>query len=121
METISKNRTKVIVGELKMTEDVKLCDKGPTVLEKANSLIYQDRAKEHGQSAIKQFSSIAYFWTDYLACKYNFPDILSPEDVCWMMTLLKLCRSMDNPKNMDNYVDAAGYIGLIEKINNQNK
>jgi len=35
--------------------------------------------------------------------------------VCWMMVLLKASRQMNAPKR-DNLVDAAGYIGLIERI-----
>jgi len=42
--------------------------------------------------------------------------MLSEEDVCWMMVLLKMARQMHTYKD-DNLVDAIGYIALIEKVN----
>ena len=84
------------------------------ILELASDIIYGDREKTYGHPA-KNLEAIALFWSAYLFTKHNVEIELSPEDVCWMMVDLKKARQINQHK-LDNIVDAAGYIGLIERI-----
>lgn len=40
---------------------------------------------------------------------------LRPEDVCCMMALLKIARLANDVEHRDSIIDAAGYVGLIER------
>jgi len=85
-----------------------------SILQEAHDLIYGDRAEAYGD-AHDGFEKIARMWGAYIYQKYGFSFGLDPQDVCWMMALLKMCRQM-NAHSDDNLVDAAGYIGLVEKV-----
>lgn len=81
-----------------------------TILQEAESLINGPRQDEYGPPD-DSFRRIASLWSDYL----NFA--IGPRDVAVMMVLLKLCRlKYSCYSNLDSAVDAAGYIGLLEKI-----
>lgn len=80
----------------------------------AHNLINGDRQDEYGDPDIG-FENIARQWTLYINQKYGHLLRLSAEDVCWMMSDLKKVRHMHKPKR-DNLIDAAGYIGLIDKL-----
>lgn len=84
------------------------------ILREAEAIIYGDREETYGHPA-KNLESIARFWTGYLKQKYGLEAPLNPEDVCWMMALLKMSRQMNSHKR-DNLVDAAGYLALIERV-----
>lgn len=86
-----------------------------SVIQEAQEIIHGDREQTYGHPA-KNLEKIATQWTLYLRHKYNQQLILSAEDVCWMMADLKKVRQMNADKR-DNLVDAIGYIGLIERIN----
>lgn len=83
------------------------------ILEEAQKIIYGDREQTYGKPDAN-LKRIADLWEVYLLSK---PETLpiTPEDVCWMMVLLKMARQMNADKR-DNLVDAAGYIALIERI-----
>lgn len=80
-----------------------------TVLDKAKSLIYGDRAKEYG-SATKNLEKIALGWSLIVDSE------VSPHDVCLMMDWLKTCRLVHQNFHDDSIVDKAGYSGLLEKL-----
>ncbi len=87
------------------------------ILEEAQQIIYGDREQTYGKPDIN-LQRIGLLWSQYLSMRYDTTlPVISPEDVCWMMTLLKMARQMNAPKR-DNLVDAAGYIALIERIEN---
>lgn len=86
-----------------------------SVIQEAQNIIHGDREQTYGHPS-KNLEKIATQWTLYLRHKYNQQLILSAEDVCWMMADLKKVRQMNADKR-DNLVDAIGYIGLIERIN----
>lgn len=88
-----------------------------SVLQEAQKIIYGDREKTYGRPDLN-LTRIAALWDTYLQEKYlgNISTITS-EDVCWMMTLMKCARQMNESKR-DNLVDACGYIALIERIEN---
>lgn len=75
------------------------------ILSTAQQLVSSDREKEHGD-ARKNFEMVAELWSIYLGV-----DIL-PHEVPMMMTLYKVARTTENPTNVDNYVDIAGYSAL---------
>lgn len=83
------------------------------ILKEAQDIIWGDREQTYGTPDVN-LKRIATLWNAYLFAK-NSDGLITPEDVCWMMVLLKASRQMNTPKR-DNLVDAAGYIGLIERI-----
>ena len=88
-----------------------------SVLSEAQEIIYGDREQTYGHPAIN-LESIADLWQAYLRTVAKHSDDvfeMSPEDVCWMMVLLKMARQAHKHKR-DNLVDAVGYIALIERL-----
>lgn len=88
-----------------------------SVLQEAQKIIYGDREQTYGRPDLN-LNRIAALWETYLHEKYlgNIA-VITAEDVCWMMTLMKCARQMNAPKR-DNLVDACGYISLIERMEN---
>lgn len=84
-----------------------------TLLQEAHEIIYGDREETYGKPS-KNLANIALMWEHYLQAKHGAV-IVTEEDVCWMMVLLKMARQMNKHKR-DNLVDAAGYIALIERM-----
>lgn len=90
-----------------------------SILDEAKDIIWGDREKTYGEPDVN-LKRIATLWNAFLVSRYKHgytgePYEITSEDVCWMMVLLKASRQMNTPKR-DNLVDAAGYIGLIERI-----
>lgn len=85
-----------------------------TILIEADDLIHGARRAEYGPPD-ECFQNIADQWALFLMQKYGFDIALEPEDVCWMMADFKKVRQIMNKKR-DNVRDAAGYLGLIEKL-----
>jgi hypothetical protein len=98
--------------------DLNLAPTGKTVLQEAHDIIYGDREGTYGDPSIN-LRRIATLWNAHL---YNQGIIsqenmitITAEDVCWMMMQVKQARQCNTQKR-DNVVDAAGYIGLIERL-----
>jgi len=72
------------------------------ILDTAKQLVNVDRASEHGDME-DNLTAIAEFWGIYLDRHVH------PSDVAIMMCLLKIARQKSNPKNVENYLDLAGY------------
>jgi len=89
------------------------------VFDEAKEIIHGDREETYGHPA-KNLQRIAHQWALYLTTKYGTFIPISSEDVCWMMADLKKVRQM-NAEKRDNLVDAIGYIGLIERLDDGNK
>lgn len=91
-----------------------------SVIEEAQAIIWGDREQMYGPPALN-WERVATLWNGYLGAKYSNKArqeagwAIDPEDACWMMVLLKMSRQMHTGKR-DNLVDAIGYIGLIERI-----
>jgi hypothetical protein len=86
-----------------------------SILDEAQGIIWGDREKTYGEPDVN-LNRIAVLWNAHLTAKsMGGLYVITPEDVCWMMVDLKRSRQMNAPKR-DNLVDAAGYIGLIERI-----
>ena len=75
------------------------------ILDSANELINGDRAQTHGD-AKTTFAKIGAYWSVYVGKK------IDSQDVANMMVLLKVCRAQENPANIDNFIDQAGYAAL---------
>lgn len=88
-------------------------------LVEAHEAITGPRARDYGD-AEAGFSNIAAQWSLYIGQRHQVLVDLTAEDICWMMADLKKVRAMSSRKR-DNMVDAAGYIGLIEKLHKQHK
>lgn len=86
------------------------------ILEEAEMIIYGDREKTYGHPSVN-LERIAGLWQAYIEAKIvdGSSFLMTPEDVSWMMVLLKSARQMNENKR-DNLVDAVGYIALIERI-----
>ena len=82
----------------------------PTILEQAQKLIYGDREADYG-SVTENFTNIAKGWSVIAKTE------LTPEQVGLMMVWVKISRQLNRQKQ-DNLIDAAGYLGCIEKIQN---
>ena len=90
-----------------------------SIIDQARDIIEGDREKTYGEPG-RNLRRIADQWSCYLSQKYESAVMLSEEDVCWMMVLLKMSRQINAHKE-DNLVDAIGYIALIEKTFNARK
>lgn len=79
------------------------------VLREAGEAVLVDRATAYGPPE-DSFTKIAALWNGYATAQW--PEkviIITPMDVCNMMELLKIARSVSNPAHFDNYTDRAGY------------
>ena len=81
----------------------------PTVLQEADGLINGPRQASYGPPD-QDFKRTADMWTALLQYKMKDGESIRPQDVSWMMMMLKASRAQQNDKR-DNYVDAAGYAG----------
>ena len=83
------------------------------ILTEADKYVSVDRAATHGDME-DNFREIAELWTQYTE------STISPLDVSVMTALLKIARLKFNPDNIDNWVDACGYLAcggeLIAKV-----
>ena len=80
----------------------------------AKEIIYGDREETYGHPS-KNLVAISQLWTIYIHQKYGSEVCINAGDVCWMMTLLKMARQM-NQEKQDNVVDAIGYLALIDRL-----
>ena len=85
-----------------------------SILTEANDLIYGQREKDYGPPR-RHLTLIADFWESYLVGK-GLTIGLTATDVAYMLALLKLARLAHDPTHRDSMVDAAGYIGLAERV-----
>lgn len=84
-----------------------------SVLVEASEIIHGDREKTYGHPSVN-LQLIARYWQVYLDRK-PYDQVLSVQDVCQMMVLLKLARLQNQPDHRDSLVDSVGYLGLIER------
>lgn len=87
--------------------------KGETWIEEASKVTQLDRQVQYGPPLIN-FLRTAVLWNTFMGSRINKP--FTPQNVCWMMSLLKVGREMQVSKR-DNGVDAIGYISLVDAMN----
>lgn len=79
------------------------------ILDTAKDYVTKDRASDHGDME-SNFQTISEYWSVHLGTE------VSATDVSVMMTLLKVARIKSNANNMDNWIDAAGYMACGGEI-----
>jgi len=79
------------------------------VLEQALKLTTGTREQTHGRPE-DSFATIAALWSAYMG------QPVTPEDVCHLMTLLKIGRMQHGQQNADDYIDAIGYQALAAEL-----
>ncbi len=79
------------------------------ILAQADELITETRAAQHGD-AHKQYTLIADRWSNLLGMP------VSAEEAILMMIDLKLVRTLNSPRNADNWRDIIGYAALGAEI-----
>ncbi|MDF2809483.1 MAG: Che12p58 [Microvirga sp.] len=84
---------------------------------KAADLVGGDRDRQHGQKA-DNFKRIAAMWNAYLSIRRDPAEPLSAVDVGHMMAAMKLARTQSGALNLDDYVDAAGYMACAGEVAN---
>ncbi len=82
---------------------------------KAAELIGGDRAEQHGDK-FKTFANIASLWNAYLSIRPNPEAPISAADVGWMMADLKKARAQGGLFNVDDFIDAVGYVACAGEI-----
>lgn len=85
------------------------------ILEQTEKLVSGDRNKKHGDK-IENHENIARLWQAYLQNKFKLQVKILPEDVANLMALLKIARTQAGEHNIDDYVDACGYISISGEI-----
>ena len=83
------------------------------ILAKAEQCICRDRQDSYG-SPENNFSVIADYWNVYLNGRIE--PALDAEDVAILMALMKFGRITSGKVNMDNYIDAIGYVACAGEI-----
>ena len=85
------------------------------ILEKTKKLVSESRHDKHGDKTINH-ENIARLWTGYLQNKFKLALIILPEDVANLMSLLKIARTQAGSFNLDDHIDAAGYVAISGEI-----
>ena len=88
------------------------------ILKKTEKLVSTDRADKHGDK-VENHENIARMWSSYLQNKTKLNLIILPEDVANLMSLLKIARTQAGKFNLDDYIDACGYIAISGEIANK--
>lgn len=73
-----------------------------------------DRAKAYGPPYVNLHKRTSALWNAYMEVKKG-PEI-DGVDVCNMMILVKIARTMETVVTKDNYADIAGYAGAAWEI-----
>lgn len=86
-----------------------------TICEEAQAIIAGERQDQYG-SPEDSFTTIAWFWDDYLmARKWQHGGYLTPKDVALMLDLMKTARTIHGTDKRDNYADKVGYTLIAAK------
>jgi len=88
------------------------------ILKKTEKLVSIDRADKHGDK-VENHENIARLWSSYLQNKFKLNLIMLPEDVANLMSLLKIARTQAGSFNVDDYIDACGYLAISGEIRNK--
>lgn len=89
--------------------------KAGEMLDRVKALVTGDRDRTHG-SKVANFSNIAVLWDAYLSVRFAMYGLhgeqgllIRPQDVCALMILLKVARTLHGEHNPDDWADTAGY------------
>lgn len=85
-------------------------------LNRAAEIITGERRIAYGE-AEDSFGLVALYWNVYLTERARMDEEeIRPQDVAMMMVLFKIAREQSGESKADNYVDAAGYLGLAYEL-----
>lgn len=84
-------------------------NKRAQILNTAKDYVTRDRQNTHGKPE-DTFGLIAAYWSAHLDTE------VSASDVCIMMSLFKLARAKENPQNIENFIDCAGYAACAGEL-----
>ena len=111
----------VPVREVRQVIAASDCDEPPpasdapeTILEEAQRITSGDRQRDYDHP-LPNHARIARLWNAYLEIRPQPGAEISPEDVAFMMIMLKMARDAYAPKR-DNLVDVCGYARCIAII-----
>ncbi len=90
--------------------------KASDIAKKASELVSGDRDRQHGDK-VKNFQNIATIWNAYLGiAEKRMGRPLDARDVGNMMALMKVARQFSGEVNMDDFIDACGYLACAGEI-----
>lgn len=92
------------------------------MLDHVASLVTGDRDRTHGSKA-ENFGNIAVIWDAYMAQRIRMyhlhgeeGQLIRPQDVCALMILLKVARTLHGAHNPDDWMDTAGYAACAYEL-----
>ena len=85
-----------------------------SILDEAKRITSGDRRHDYGHPS-ENFKRIADLWNAYLGVRKDPSAPVSPEDVAWMMVLLKIARDVNTP-HRDSLVDSLGYVRCLSMM-----
>lgn len=96
----------------------------PNFFDAGKAIVYGDREKVYGDPG-KNVRAIASLWSAYLQAKYDplglleYTRIITVDDVCAMMRLVKEARLMNSPDHLDSMIDVGGYAGVQYRVHTE--
>jgi hypothetical protein len=87
------------------------------LLAEVSKVLSGDRARAYGSPIDNLDERTASLWQAYLDVKPSYK--INGIDVCNMMILLKIARTIENIHTKDNYADIAGYAGAAWEISEE--
>lgn len=87
---------------------------------RASQLINGDRAEQHGDK-LQNHQNIATLQNAYLKIRRDPSAPLTAHDAAMFQALLKIARTQSGAHNLDDYIDAAGYIAIAGEIAERSK
>lgn len=88
------------------------------LLREVSEIVSGDRSKDYGPPRLNLDLRTARLWTAYLRADEDifYTKGFDGVDVCNMMILLKIARTMETRHVKDNYADIAGYAAAAWEI-----
>lgn len=93
-------------------------DDGTSILQEAQRIVFGARQGVYGHPR-DDFQRTADLWESYLAGRGLLNEGAGgvlPQDVAYMMILLKMARLMESPDHRDSIVDIAGYAETAARV-----
>ncbi len=97
-----------------MTKKPASGDVAASILTEAADIVAGARNATHGDKE-RSFEAIAGLWNAYLGARKDGGPITA-RDVAWMMTCLKMARSVQGKPVRDHFVDGAGYAAIAGEV-----
>lgn len=88
-----------------------------TILQLAHEKVFGEREADYGKPSTN-LQHIADYWSLHLSRTTGEKIVLTTDDVCEMMILLKVARLANTPDHKDTLLDIAGYAALQERAQN---